>query len=100
MARASDESILDKANAIGAAVVTLDSDFHTMLAERNAAGPSVIRIRIEGLKEEQLASILVRVLKETDMELKRGAAISVTQQRVRVRSLPFEKPPCPTRSAA
>jgi predicted nuclease of predicted toxin-antitoxin system len=50
MSAAADQEILGRALADGRAVVTLDADFHTNLALENAAGPSVIRIRIEGLR--------------------------------------------------
>jgi predicted nuclease of predicted toxin-antitoxin system len=55
MATAPDALILDEAQRRQAAVITLDADFHALLAASRAAGPSVIRIRIEGLKGEQLA---------------------------------------------
>jgi predicted nuclease of predicted toxin-antitoxin system len=44
LAQASDERILEEGRARGAIVVTLDSDFHSLLAHSNATTPSVIRI--------------------------------------------------------
>ena len=53
LAQASDERILEEGRARGAIVVTLDSDFHSLLAHSNATTPSVIRIRVEGLKGDR-----------------------------------------------
>lgn len=55
LATATDEEILAEGTDRGAIVVTLDSDFHALLAQSNASRPSVIRIRIQGLKGEELA---------------------------------------------
>ena len=89
MARATDARILESARERQAVVVTLDSDFHTLLATSRAVRPSVVRIRIEGLKSEPLASILGRVLAEAQTELEAGAVVSVTADRIRVRRLPI-----------
>ena len=89
MARATDAEILESARERQAVVVTLDSDFHTLLATSRAVSPSVVRIRIEGLKGEPLASILGRVLGEAQTELEAGAVVSVTVDRIRVRRLPI-----------
>jgi predicted nuclease of predicted toxin-antitoxin system len=53
LSTADDAVILQSGRENGRAVVTLDADFHTLLALSGAATPSVIRIRIEGsgLKE-------------------------------------------------
>lgn len=56
MARALDEEILEAASNRDAVVVTLDADFHTLLATANATTPSVIRMRIEGLKGKDVAA--------------------------------------------
>ena len=89
MARAADALILDEARQRQAAVVTLDADFHALLAASRAAGPSVVRIRIEGLNGEQLASLLVQVLDVAGAEIEAGAVVSVTVRRIRVRLLPI-----------
>jgi predicted nuclease of predicted toxin-antitoxin system len=89
LAASTDEAILDTARQQQSVVVTLDADFHHLLAISRATSPSVIRIRIEGLKGDQLAAILVQVLAAAGAELAAGAVVSVTPKRVRVRSLPI-----------
>ncbi|MGA2618913.1 MAG: DUF5615 family PIN-like protein [Thermoguttaceae bacterium] len=89
LARAADAVILDVARQRQAAVVTLDADFHAILATSRAANPSVVRIRIEGLNGEQVASLLVQVLAVAGAEMQVGAVVSVTAHRIRVRVLPI-----------
>ena len=50
MATAEDWEILARAHQEQRIVVTLDADFHTLLALSGAKSPSVIRLRIEGLR--------------------------------------------------
>ena len=89
MSTATDAQILEAARDRQAVVVTLDSDFHALLATLRAVSPSVVRVRIEGLKGEQLAMILQRVLAVAGEELEAGAMVSVTADRIRVRRLPI-----------
>jgi predicted nuclease of predicted toxin-antitoxin system len=89
LAKASDNLILDTARQRQATVVTLDADFHQVLAAARATLPSVVRIRIEGLKGDQLAAVLVQVIGKARTELEAGAVVSVTPARIRVRTLPI-----------
>jgi predicted nuclease of predicted toxin-antitoxin system len=89
MATASDGAILEAARQRQAVVVTLDADFHHLLAASRATSPSVVRIRIEELKGDQLAAILMQVVSVADAELAAGAVASVTTSRIRVRTLPI-----------
>ena len=89
MATATDADILEAARQRQAVAVTLDSDFHALLAMSGAVRPSVVRIRIEGLKGEPLTTILQRVLSVAGTELEAGAVVSVTTDRIRVRRLPI-----------
>jgi predicted nuclease of predicted toxin-antitoxin system len=89
MAAATDEAILESARLRQMVAVTLDADFHQLLAITGATSPSVIRIRIEGLKGDQLAQVLARVLSMAAKELDVGAVVSATATRIRVRSLPI-----------
>jgi predicted nuclease of predicted toxin-antitoxin system len=88
-ATASDARILDLADQNGSIVVTLDADFHTLLAISGATGPSVIRVRIEGLRGQELANLLVTVLKVCKDDLNNGAMVSVTETGFRIRRLPL-----------
>lgn len=69
-------------------VVTLDADFHALLAFTGATGPSVIRIRIEGLRAGELARLLEDLLKVCGNDVKEGAVVSVTESGIRIRNLP------------
>lgn len=89
MAAAADAEILAFAKQHSRVVVTLDADFHTLLARSGAAVPSVIRVRIEGLRAARLARLLKDVLEICEEDLGKGAMISVTENAVRVRRLPL-----------
>jgi len=89
MASARDREILEEARMRGLIVVTLDADFHALLALSDATHPSVIRIRIEGLKGDQVASILRLVHEAASIDLAKGAAITVTDRRIAIRRLPL-----------
>jgi predicted nuclease of predicted toxin-antitoxin system len=88
-ASAEDSDILQKGREDGRIVVTLDADFHALLALSRAVTPSVIRIRIEGLRGEALAALLQTVLDQCSEELVQGALVTVQQARIRVRRLPL-----------
>ncbi|PPQ34254.1 DUF5615 family PIN-like protein [Rhodopila globiformis] len=49
MSRADDVDVLSRGRAEGRICVTLDADFHALLATSGERTPSVIRIRKEGL---------------------------------------------------
>jgi predicted nuclease of predicted toxin-antitoxin system len=89
MATALDKEILDKARQDNFIVITLDSDFYSLLALDKASKPSVVRIRIEGLKGKDVANIIKEVVETSQAELQNGAAVSVTQSAIRVRLLPL-----------
>lgn len=89
LAAASDLRILGHARERGWVVVTLDADFHAQLALSGAAEPSVVRVRIEGLRAEALADLLARVLDTCADDLGRGAMITITEAGIRVRRLPL-----------
>lgn len=87
---ASDTRILDHAASEGHVIVTLDSDFHKLLAMSGADRPSVIRIRVECLDEQAVARIVREVLAKYHQSLLDGAVVSVNQWQTRMRSLPLD----------
>ena len=89
MSEAEDEAILEHGRGDERVVVTLDADFHTLLALSGATAPSVIRLRIEGLRGEEAAALLQAIVTQFDEDLEQGAAVTAQEGRVRVRRLPL-----------
>ncbi|NJL28376.1 MAG: DUF5615 family PIN-like protein [Thermoanaerobaculia bacterium] len=86
---ASDELILERSRQENRVAVTLDADFHALLALSGAATPSVIRFRIEGLRGPELVALLMTVLDKCTEDLQAGAVVTVQEQRIRLRRLPM-----------
>ncbi len=91
MSRAEDVAIIALAREEQRIVVTLDADFHALLAMSGATGPSVLRIRMEGQKADQVASLVERVLALASDELNQGAMITLADGKVRIKLLPVAK---------
>ena len=91
MSRADDMEILRQARSDGRICVTLDADFHSLLAISGERSPSVIRIRKEGLDAAALATLLQSIWSGIEDALDGGALITVTERSVRVRRLPIAR---------
>ncbi|NJL02034.1 MAG: DUF5615 family PIN-like protein [Spirulinaceae cyanobacterium RM2_2_10] len=89
MSEAEDAEIIQRAREEERVVVTLDADFHALLALQDALTPSVIRIRIERLRAQALAELLQIVIAECEVGLEEGAAVTVEPSRIRIRRLPL-----------
>ena len=89
LATAEDSTILKRARVENLVVVTLDSDFHTELVLSGAQKPSVIRIRIEGLRGEDIAALVAEAIHTCEEDLESGALISITSSGIRVRHIPI-----------
>ncbi len=88
LAEAEDAEIIRRAAIEDRIVVTLDADFHTILALSQVQKPSIIRIRIEGLRAEGFSLLVQYVLSKCFDDLKTGAMLSVNQFQIRVRRMP------------
>ncbi len=87
--QAKDEEIIALAQREKRIIVTMDADFHTILAISAATTPSVIRIRKEKLKAPELHQLLLIVLERCGDDLTEGAAVTVDEKRIRVRRFPL-----------
>ena len=83
MSEAEDADIMQRARAEGRIVVTLDADFHALLALNEARAPSVIRIRIERLRAQALTDLLLTIIAACQEDLEQGSAITVESHRIR-----------------
>jgi predicted nuclease of predicted toxin-antitoxin system len=89
MSKAADEEIVALAQERSAVVVTLDADFHAILAVSGAQGPSVIRMRLQGLGAAEVVAVIRKVLDGFEVELKRGALITVKALKTTCHRLPI-----------
>jgi len=90
LAFATDMEILNYAASKSAVVVTLDADFHSLLAASGAKNPSVIRIREEGLRGAAVADCVGIVIQRCADELMFGAVVSVIPPYIRIKLLPLK----------
>src|SRR6476660_335236 len=71
MSKATDHEILAWALRKNAIIVTFDADFHTILAVSGASGPSVIRLRMQGLHAPAIVQLIHNVFADFDRSKKR-----------------------------
>lgn len=88
MSRAEDLRILERAREQRRTCVTLDADFHALLATSEAKSPSVVRIRREGLNGKAISDLLLKVWPRIESAVNEGALVTITERSVRVRVLP------------
>ena len=91
LSQAEDVAIIALARQEQRVVVTLDADFHALLAVSGAKGPSVLRIRTEGLKAAQIAALVQRVSAVAGNDLAIGAMVTVQGEKIRIKHLPIVK---------
>lgn len=87
--RAEDSRILDHAREHKRTCVTLDADFHALLATSEVTSPSVVRIRREGLRGKAICDLLLKLWPRIESAVNEGALVTITERSVRVRVLPI-----------
>lgn len=84
---APDLQIIEYARQQNLVILTQDLDFSALLALANVSGPSIVSLRLANTDPEAIAEVLIRLLPMVEEDLAKGAIVSVTEQKVRVRLL-------------
>jgi hypothetical protein len=81
----------DSCPGIGATgtVVTLDADFHAILAVSGASGPSVIRVRRQGLNALAVVELVENVVADFGFDLACGSLVTVRVNKATCHKLPI-----------
>ena len=86
---ASDTEILRLAEQQGRIIISADTDFGTLLAIRQKQHPSFVLLRRQkGIQPQDTAKLLTGILPQLEDTLRQGAIVVVTDNRIRIRSLP------------
>ena len=86
---APDTPIFETAASRDFILISLDTDFGTMLASRRTSKPSVILFRGEDKQTDSLIKLLLSYLPRIAQSLEQGAVIVFDDRRIRIRSLPI-----------
>jgi len=71
-------------------VLTHDLDFGAILAATGGEKPSVVQIRSDKLDPDVLGALVIDALKQMEVDLLRGALLTVDIDRMRLRILPLQ----------
>jgi predicted nuclease of predicted toxin-antitoxin system len=89
--RLPDVDIMAKALQENAIILTHDLDFSELLALSGARLPSVITFRLRDMRPANVYRHLTALLAQHRQAVERGAIVTVTEQRIRMRRLPIVK---------
>lgn len=86
--RMTDGDILEKARQENCVPLTHDLDFGELLAASGGNLPSVIIFRLKDMRAANINRHLLSIINQQSEALNKGAVLSVTEQKVRIRTLP------------
>ncbi|WP_424521067.1 DUF5615 family PIN-like protein [Rubrivirga sp.] len=87
---APDAELMLWARTHGAALLTCDLDFASILASGGASAPSVVQLRSHDVLPASAGATVLAALDQFQDELEAGALISVDSSRARARVLPIQ----------
>ena len=87
--RMTDGDILEKAREESRILLTHDLDFGELLAASGGHLPSVIIFRLKDMRAPNVSRHLFSLLNQQSEALNNGAVCSVTERKVRIRTLPI-----------
>jgi len=88
---AKDATIFDHATHESRVIISADTDFSRLLAQRQTVQPSVILFRWPLLRRaEDQVSVILANLPKVQAELEQGCIVVIEETRVRVRTLPID----------
>jgi len=87
--RLKDIEILEKARKEGSIILTHDLDFGDLLTASNFGLPSVVIFRLRNMRPDNVNKYLEKIITEYAELLQKGAIITVSEGRLRVRNLPL-----------
>ena len=90
MFAATDFDISTSAKQESRILVTLEVDFHALLAKSGACQPSVIRLREEGLKGPALSQLVLQLADRFIEQLSSACVLTVTSTQARLRMRPIK----------
>ena len=56
----------------------------------DVTAPSVIQLRIEDIRPEQVGELVLTALSKVESEIRRGALVTIDPRKARIRLLPFK----------
>ena len=90
MGKASDEEIFQWCHANGHVVVSADTDFGVLLAQRRTEKPSVLLLRRSSQRRPEVqVELLLANLPALVEPLEAGSIVVIEENRIRVRALPI-----------
>jgi predicted nuclease of predicted toxin-antitoxin system len=90
LSRAEDLRIIELAQTEERIIITLDADYHALIALTSAPSPSVIWIRVVNLRAAEYVEVIMPILNEYKEMLINGVLITIRSDRqVKTRLLPI-----------
>jgi len=87
---APDIQILQWATEHDAVILTQDLDFTKLLFQSRANLPSIIQLRVDDVRPQNVGEEVVLILKQYQQDLQTGALITINANKSRLRILPLQ----------